>query len=151
MGYIFESHLKPICHEVSFADKLFFNDHSYDTAVHYENIQNDWTIETDVAGEGVFTKIEFKMSFSRISCIAQSPYSKCHWIQAHLITKIVVYNPTTTIIYSDDEPCTWIIKLWFRKPVFPCKFRALNVYVSPSTLNERHLQPYHKSELCTCV
>ena len=82
IGYPSEIHLKLKFHEISFAHNSCFSspialkfctEHDSVTAVLCAKFQTDWTIETDVMDERDFVRFEFKMSFGRISYIAQHP------------------------------------------------------------------------------
>ena len=52
----------------------FCTKHGSDTAMLCAKFQNDWIIDTDVMDECDFAIFEFKMSFQRISRIAQHPW-----------------------------------------------------------------------------
>ena len=74
-----ETRLKPKYREISFVHHSFFSnpivlkfctEHGSDTAV---LLQSDRTTETDVTAERDFARFEFKMSFERVSYIAQHP------------------------------------------------------------------------------
>ena len=89
IGYPSEIHLKLKSRETLFAHNSCFiwpialkfcSQHGSITAVLYAGFQTDWTIKTDVMDEQDFVRFEFKMSFGRISYIAQYP-SYLKWIQ----------------------------------------------------------------------
>ena len=69
---------------VSIADQNVIQSHfNYvrrinDIAVLFAKFENDWTCETDVMVERVFARFAFKMSFGRISYIANRPWT-CHY------------------------------------------------------------------------
>ena len=80
--YPSEIHLKLKSREISFAHNSclswlialkFCTEYGCITAVLCAKFQIDWTIETDVMDERNFARFELKMSFGRISYIAQNP------------------------------------------------------------------------------
>ena len=80
IGYPSETHLKLKSRKISFANNIRFNrpillkfctEHGSITAMLFEKLQNDWTTGADVMNGGDFARFEFKMSFGRISYIAQ--------------------------------------------------------------------------------
>ena len=82
IGYQSETDIKLKSHEVLFAHNWFCNrpiilkcctEHDSDTAVLCEKFQNDGTTETDVMDTRDFARFELKMSFGRISYIANHP------------------------------------------------------------------------------
>ena len=67
--YLSETHLKLKSREISSPHNLFINH-----PVVLTKVQNDWTSGMDVMGERDFTRFGVKMSFGRISYIAQHPW-----------------------------------------------------------------------------
>ena len=77
-----ETHPKPKSRKISFAHNVllscsivldFHTEHDSITAMLCAKFRKDWTTETDVMGERVFTRVEFKNSFVWVSHIAQDP------------------------------------------------------------------------------
>ena len=82
MGHPCQTHLKHESREISFAHKIslfspivlkFCTEHGSDTAVLCAKFQKDWTAESGVKDERNFARFEFKMSFRRMSHVAQCP------------------------------------------------------------------------------
>ena len=71
--YPSEIHLKLKSREISFAHNSCFRLNDRFESVLCAKFQTDWTIETDVMDERDFARFELKMSFGRISYIAQYP------------------------------------------------------------------------------
>ena len=94
-------HLKPKSREISFAHKSFIShlivlkfcsEHGSDTSVLCAKFQTDWTIGMEVMDERRFARFQLKISFGRISYIAQQPYPgmdagiwrfNCHYDVCH--------------------------------------------------------------------
>ena len=97
MGYLSETHLKlksraksrlPITY---FAVAQSFWNFAQSTTVLCAKFHNDWTPEMDVIDERHYATFEFKISFGRISQVAQGPCSRsfCQRINQHGCRSIV--------------------------------------------------------------
>ena len=71
MGYPTDTDLKPKSREISFVNNFLFS--CSITAVLSAKLQNDWANEKLVMDKRDFARFGFKISFERISHIAQGP------------------------------------------------------------------------------
>ena len=115
IGYPSETHLELKSREVTFVHNLFITypivstvctEHGSDATVLFAKFQKEWTTETNVMGERDFARFEFKMSFGRISYIAQDPSS---WLVSVATTTqgwTFCSRPSGVLHWLADHPIT---------------------------------------------